>query len=115
MLSGGREILDPGTLADVLNGHFVGFTSDLSHLNWNNRISPLANSLYLTEITEVEVAHAIESLKHKATLDIFGISNKLVKLISKTIEKPFTNIMSAVFDQTIFSERAKLCESNSSI
>lgn len=103
----GIAINDLLEIAQDLNSYFINVKTKLSQLNWTNRLNPATNSFFLFEPSAIEVLDAINSLKNKNTLDIYGISSKLVKSVATEILKPFTDIMQAIFEQSIFPERAK--------
>lgn len=105
IINGGEEINDPLKIASVLNGHFARTPTCLQG-SWRNN-NNLSNNFYLFEVTHNEVYNVIKSLKSKGTLDIYGISSKIVIRVGSLLVNPLVDIIQSVFTMACFPERAK--------
>lgn len=64
-------------------------------------------SLFLTPVTQIDVERAIRNLSNSSAQDIFGFSNKILKLIENGISIPMTIIINKCFVNAQFPTKLK--------
>lgn len=106
IINDGVEVSDPIEVATELNKSFAKTATCLKS-NWRNHSRNFSRNFYFYDISYNEVLNVIRSLKNKGTLDIYGISCKLVKRVGERLINPLVNIIQSVVEQATFPERAK--------
>lgn len=100
--------------SDNFNTYFANISINVNNDIPESDIDPIditANnshkSFYLRPVTEKEVDNIITNLSNSTAKDIYGISNKLLKLIKDGILKPLTIIINKCFENGKFPEKLK--------
>ena len=71
--------------------------------NFNEYLDPKqADSLFLAPISKKEMESCINTLDSKKSSDIYGMSKKLLKILSAAISDTLYNIFNESFEQGVF-------------
>ena len=115
--SNGRILTSPSEIAGEFNAFFVRAGQNISD---NVPPSSRTPDSYLTarddnaptfelgNTSEIHVIDIIKSFSNKSSLDIDGVSLKLLKFISVEISKPLAHIFDLSFNNGIFPNRLKI-------
>ena len=110
----GKEVSSPSKIADTFNTYFTNVAAELkSGLKSNSNIctshfmhSPIANTIFLTEVSPSEIHDIIKSLKNKVTSD-----TKITAIKDANLNPEFPKIISHLvitsFTEGIFPKQLK--------
>lgn len=102
---GDSVLTDPILVASTFNEYFSNIGKSLADkIDCPQRTIPdnmthNASSIYLSEVTEIEVLDAIRDLKNNKLPGIDGIKSEIIKKIAPTILKPFTYIINRIINE----------------
>ena len=114
-LINGKHVSDPGVIANSFNMYYTNIGPDLAA----SIVPPLNKCFdeYLTSPVSQEfnfqltnstiVGKIIENLKPKTSVDIDGMSSKLLKYIQPIVTKPLTLIINQMITTGIFPQKLK--------
>lgn len=102
-------------LTDVnrINAHFSQVGEVISKLTAPEKFDPssinrVLQSMYYLPCTPSEVTKIIHSLKNKTSLDAYGLSNKICKLLSPSLEVELSNLINECVFSGVFPDCLKV-------
>jgi hypothetical protein len=107
-----KMVEDPIVLSEAFNDHYVNVAQRLKN-NTDvpsliiDELSTPTSSLMLFPTDSYEVYDVIHSLNDKSAQDVFGISNKIVRIINIFICEILANIINTSLEEGVFPEVLK--------
>ena len=114
LLDNGKRINDPVKMANIFNHYFVNVRSCIgksiprtkkSSMDYLKGSNP--NSMLLAPVKEQEIEIIIQSLSPKKAVGPYSIPTFLLKILSKYIAKPLSQIVNLSFEFGIFPDNFK--------
>ena len=107
-------IIDPFAIGNKFNQFYTSVASKLvsklktksSHHKFLDPKQP--DSMFLQPTNKSEIEKIIKSLDSKKSSDIYGMSEKLLKILSPTISETLSNIFNESFALRVFPDHIKL-------
>ena len=107
-------IIDPFAIGNKFNQFYTSVASKLvsklktksSHHKFLDPKQP--DSMFLQPTNKSEIEKVIKSLDSKKSSDIYGMSEKLLKILSPTISETLSNIFNESFALRVFPDHIKL-------
>lgn len=111
---GDHVLTNPILIANTFNKYFSNVGKSLADKidcpQENNADSAIhnANSIYLSEVTDLEILDAIRELKNNKLPGIDGIKSEVIKKIAPLILKPFSYIINRIINEGTCPEIFKI-------
>ena len=119
LLDNGKQINDPVKMANIFNHYFVNVGSCIDKSIPRTKKSPMdylkssnSNSVLLAPVKEQEIEIIIQSLNPKKAVGPYSIPTFLLKILSKYIVKPLSQIINLSFEFGIFPDNFKIGKVN---
>jgi len=116
LLIDGKKITGDTNIANAFNTYFANIGSELANsFPKNNAFSKYlneqhANTMFLSPVTEAELAIEISKLSWKKSAGLDNISPRLVKLSMQSITNPLTHIYNLSFTEGCFPDKLKIAK-----
>lgn len=106
---------NPKEIANVFNNHFVNVAKNLAdriplssaytytHLN-------VPNSFFFTPTNNVEISNTLNKLKNSGSLDVDGLTNKLLKRIATHVIQNLTDLVNLSLENGVVPDGAKIAK-----
>ena len=119
LVNNGTRINDPVKMANIFNNYFVNVGSQIDKTIPRTKKSPIdylenriPESIFLAPVTPEEIEIIIHSLNVKKAIGPYSIPVFLLKILSRLISQPFSDIVNQSFEVGIFPNKLKVGKVN---